>query len=248
MANHMSALRAFHIMHGLCTKAFQDHRISLYFKSLKFNRQFAPQTNQTLTVSTLESVIALAKTTQHQVTFVALYSFFFFSFLRLSNLLPHTPNTFDITRHLARGDIIFTSFGAIVIIKWSKTMQNRKDTCTIAIPSLGRSEICPVNALKTMFACLPGTDNDPLFRIYKKGTVLPLTDSTARKHLKQISSMLEIQPPLTFHAFRRAASTWAFQHGIALEHIQAHGTWKSDAVWAYLRSSPSSSSPVAETF
>ena len=235
-------------MHGLCTKAFQDHRISLYFKSLKLNRQFAPKINPTLTVSTLESVIAVAKTMQHQVTFVALYSFCFFSFLRLSNLLPHTPNTFDITRHLARGDIIFTSFRAIVIIKWSKTMQNRKDTCTIAIPSLGRSEICPVTALKTMFACLPGTDNDPLFRIYKKGTVLPLTDSTARKHLKQISSTLGIQPPLTFHAFTRAASTWAFQHGVPLEHIQAHGTWKSDALWAYLRSSPSSSSLVAETF
>ena len=105
-----------------------------------------------------------------------------------------------------------------------------------------------MTALKTMFACLPGTDNDPLYRIYKKGTVSPLTDSTARKHLKQISSMLEIQPPLTFHAFRRAASMWASQHGVPLEHIQAHGTWKSDVVWAYLRSSPSSSSPVAETF
>ena len=173
---------------------FQDHRISLYFKSLKLNRQFAPKINPTLTVSTLESVITVAKTMQHQVTFVALYSFCFFSFLRLSNLLPHTPNTFDITRHLARGDIIFTSFGAIVIIKWSKTMQNRKDTCTIAIPSLGRSEICRVTALKTMFTCLPGTDNDLLFRICKKETILPLTDSTARKHLKQISSCSKYNP------------------------------------------------------
>ena len=53
MANHMAALRAFHIMHGLCTKAFQDQRISLYFKSLKLNRQFAPDINPTLTVATL---------------------------------------------------------------------------------------------------------------------------------------------------------------------------------------------------
>ena len=248
MANHMAAQRAFHIMQGLCTKAFQDQRISLYFKSLKLNRQFAPKINPTLTVSTLESVIAAAKTMQHQVTFVALYSFCFFSFLRLSNLLPHTPSKFDITRHLARGDIIFTSLRAIVIIKWSKNIQNRKDTCTIAIPNLGLLEICPVTALKTMFACFPGTDNDPLFRIYRKGAVFPLTDSIACKHLKQISSMLEIQPPLTFHALKRAASTWAFQHGVPLEHIQPHRTWKSDAAWAYLQSSPSSSSPVAETF
>ena len=185
---------------------------------------------------------------QHHVTFVALYSFCFFSFLRLSNLLPHTANKFDITRHLARGDIIFTSFGAIVIIKWSKTMQNRRDTCTIAIPSLGCLKICPVTTLKTMFACFPGTDNDPLFRIYKKGTMFALTVSTACKHLKQIFSMLEIQPLLTFHTFRWAASTWAFQHGVPLEHIQVHGMWKSDAVQTYLRSSPLSSSLVAEAF
>ena len=191
MANHMSALQAFHIMHGLCTKAFQDHRISLYFKSLKLKGNL-PKNKPDPHSFHIGVSNCTSKNNQHQVTFVALYYFCFFSFLRLSNLLPHTPNTFDITRHLARGDIIFTSFGAIVIIKWSKTMQNRKDTCTIAIPSLGHSEICPVNALKTMFTCLPGTDNDPLFGIYKKGTVLPLTDSIARKHLKQISSMLEI--------------------------------------------------------
>ena len=167
------------------------------------------------------------KTIQHHVTFVALYSF---CFLHLSNLLIHTAKQFDITRHLAREDIIFTSSGAIVIIKWSKTMQNRKDACTIAIPSLGLSEICMVTTLKT--------DNDQLFRIYKKGTIFTLKDSIACKYLKQISSTLVIQPPLTFHAFRRVASTWVFQHGVSLEHIQAHGTQKSNAVWAYLRTSP----------
>ena len=172
----------------------------------------------------------------------------FLSSAFLSNLLSHMANKFDITQHLARGDIIFTSFGAIVIIKWSKTMKNRRDTCTLVIPSLGHSEICPVTALKKMFACFPGTDNDPLFRTYKKGTMFILMDSTACKHLKQISSMLEIQSPLSFHAFWWAASTWAFQHGVLLEHIQAHGMWKSDAVWTYFRSSPSSSSPVAEAF
>ena len=135
-----------------------------------------------------------------------------------------------------------------MIIKWSKTIQDRKHTRTINIPSLGHSDICPIVALKTVFSRVPGSDNDPLFMILKKGSPVVLTNSIARKHLKKVSGLLDIQPPLTFHAFRRAACTWADQHGVPLEHIQAHGTWQSNAVWSYLRALPSSNSPVAQTF
>ena len=184
----------------------------------------------------------------HPLTFMALYTFSFFSFLRLSNLLPHTTKQFDITRHMARGNIIFTQVGATVIIKWSKTIPDRKTTRTLAIPNLGCSDFCPIQALRNMLTSYPGTDNDPLFRIYNRGSLVVLTDSMARKHLKKISNLLEIQPSLTFHAFRRSASAWAFQHGVLLEHIQAHGTWKSDAVWSYIQALPHACSPVAETF
>ena len=99
-----------------------------------------------------------------------------------------------------------------------------------------------------MLCHIPGSENYPLFMITKKGIPMVLTDSVARKHLKKVSQLLHIQPPLTFHAFRRAASSWVFQHGVPLEHIQAHGTWKSNAVWSYLRALPFSTSPVAQTF
>ena len=37
----------------------------------------------------------------------ALYFLAFFSFLRLSHVLPHSDNTFDKTRHLCVGDAFF---------------------------------------------------------------------------------------------------------------------------------------------
>ena len=248
ISNNLAAIRAFHIIHGLPTHPFQDRRIPLLLKSIKINRPFAPKIAQCLTIDTLHQVMATSAGLQHNITFTALYSFVFFSFLRLSNLLPHTTKQYDFTRHMARGDVIFTQFGATVIIKWSKTIQDRKETRTINVPYLGASQICPIVALKTMLCHIPGSENDPLFMITKKGIPMVLTDSVARKHLKKVSQLLHIQPPLTFHAFRRAASSWAFQHGVPLEHIQAHGTWKSNAVWSYLRALPSSSSPVAQTF
>ena len=209
ISNNPAAIRAFHIIHGLPTHPFQDHRIPLLLKSIKINRPFVLKMAQALPIERLHQVIATSAGLEH-VTFTALYSFIFFSFL-----------------HMARGDVIITQSGATVIIKWSKTIQDRKETRTTNIPYLGHSEICPTVALKTMLCHIPGSENDPLF-ITKKGIPMVLTDSVAHKHLKKVSQMLHIQPSLTFHAFIRAASSWVFQHGVPLEHIQAHGTWKSN--------------------
>ena len=85
------------------------------------------------------------------IIFKTLYFLLFFSFLRLSNVLRHSVNTFDKTRQLARGDVIFTEDGALILIKWSKTIQDRKNFATIAIPDLGSSSLCPIKALKLMF-------------------------------------------------------------------------------------------------
>ena len=247
ISNNLAAVQAFHIIRGLCTDAFQDRRIPLLLKSITINRPLAPKINQGLSIERLHQVIAISAGLEHNVTFMALYSFVFFSFLQLSNLLPHTSKQL-IVPDTWPGGCYFLTVWPTVIIKWSKTIQDRKQTCTISIPFLGHSDICPIVALKTMFLRIPGSDNYPLFMIIKKGSPVVLTDSVAHKYLKKVSQLLHIQPQLTFHAFRRAASTWAFQHGVPLEHIQAHDTWQSNVVWSYIRALPSSDSPVTQTF
>ena len=160
----------------------------------------------------------------------------YFSFLRMSNILPHLTTAYDFTRHIFRGDIIFSQTGATIIINWSNTIQNRKDIRTISIPALGKSILCPIAAITNLLHTYPGSDNDPLFMIYNKQRLVVLTDSMARKQKKN-SQTLNLHPHLTFHTFRKVASTWAFHHGVPLEHIKNHGTWKSDAVWTYLQAS-----------
>ena len=149
---------------------------------------------------------------------------------------------------MARGDFILSQTSAVLLIKWSKTMQDRKQSVTIPLPSLGNSPLCPIKAVNNMILLHPAGDNDPLFVIPRSTSLVPLTDSMARKHLKKISNILGLHPPLTFHAFRRAGAMWAFQNGVPLEHIMKHGTWKSDAVWTYLSSTPSATSPVSLAF
>ena len=88
----------------------------------------------------------------------------FFSFVRISNLVPHSISAYNPLKQLARGDIIFAPPGLHMIRKWSKTLQNKDKIKAIKVPSLGKSAICPVAAIKKLLSTTPGS-NSPLFQI-----------------------------------------------------------------------------------
>ena len=100
---------------------------------------------------------------EHPHVFTTVYLLAFFSFMRVSNIVPHSRAQYDHTRHLARGDVIFSSIEVIVLMKWSKTIQFRDRVVTIRVPFLPDSSLCPVTALKAMIALVPGSANDPHF-------------------------------------------------------------------------------------
>ena len=248
IANYLAAIRAYHILHGLNTTPFKDERLSLYLKSLRLQAPLAPSRRSIVDIQFLTKIIQTCESFKFLVVFRSLYLLCFFSFLRLSNILPHFVPTFDHTRQLARADYIATSQGAILLIKWSKTLQNRKDIATIPTSLLGDTLLCPIASINHMVRLYPVSDNEPLFVVPRAQTLVPLTDSVARKHLKDISSHLGLPKSLTFHDFRRAGASWAFQNGVSLEHIMKHGTWHLDAIWTYLSSSPTVESPVSRAF
>ena len=248
IANYISAIRAFHIIYALPTEPFKDERLSLFLKSIQISAHLNFQSQQLINIDMLQAIIRQSNCMEYPLVFKALYLTCFFSFLRLSNILPHSVHSFDFTRQLARGDFISHQQGGLLLIKWPKTIQNRRDTVTLPLPFLGSSHLCPISALAAMIQAIPASPNDPLFILPRKTGPTPLTDSVARKHLKTISSALALSPPLTFHAFRKAGASWAFHNGVPLEFIKKHGTWKSDAIHTYLLSFPSFSSPVSQAF
>ena len=52
----------------------------------------------------------------------------------------------------------------------------------------------------------------------------------------------------TFHAFRRSGASLAYDLDIPVKEIKVHGTWSSDCVWRYIRSSASAEDQVSHTF
>ena len=117
ISNHLSAIRAMFIVHGLNTDPFKDHRLPLYIKSLKINAVFKPNTSKIVSIDMLHQIVLLCEEKQFPVVFKTLYLFCFFSFMRLSNVLPHSAAQFDLTRHLTRGDVIFGQQVCTVIVK-----------------------------------------------------------------------------------------------------------------------------------
>ena len=184
ITNHMTGIKAMFLAYGLNPSVLVDNRIALFLKSVRINRPLQPHILLMLDVPLLEKIIQACYYFQHPPVFQALYSFCFFSFLRLSNILPHSVATFDSSRHHCRADVIFGDSKALVVIKWSKTLQDRCHTTTVTIPVLGQSLLCPVVAIRTMFQLFPAHQESPLFQVPAADALVPLTDSMARKHLK----------------------------------------------------------------
>ena len=135
-----------------------------------------------------------------------------------------------------------------MLLKRSKTLQNRKETPELLLTQHWGAALCPVAAMKAMFNTNPLCSNDPLFSIRHAGRTTTLTDSMARKHVKLVGTKLHHPAHLTFHMFIKGGVSWAFQHGVPLQDIMLHGTWSSSAVRRYIKSLPTATSPGPSTF
>ena len=176
----------------------------------------------------------------------ALFLTAFYSFLRISNFVPVAVAAFDCTRQLTVNNVIWAVPGAHLIIKWSKVLQSRDRLHVVQIPTIKDLVICPVLALSNMLAALKFKGLHPLF-CFPNGQ--PLTQYNVRQALALITNNLSLPKGfITFHSFRRSGATFAFNHNVSLQNIQAHGGWKSSAIWHYLNHTHKAAGVVARTF
>lgn len=89
----------------------------------------------------------------------------FFSFLRISNLVPYTSSEVHSSTSffLRRRDITFTASGAYLRVFKTKTIQFKQRILEIPLPLIPNSILCPVNPLATYFAVVPATPDSPVF-------------------------------------------------------------------------------------
>ena len=173
----------------------------------------------------------------------------FFGFLRLSNIAPHSLSSFDPSHHLCAGDLIFTSTFLKVILKWTKTIQDRNKTHLLTLPRVKGSNLCPYTACKLALRLYHPNGNDPLFQFCTNGSWTVLTETRIRKILSKINNNLGFPKNYyTFHSFRRSGATLAYNSQVPVPYIKDHGSWTSDCVWDYIQKDHTNGENIASTF
>ena len=248
MNNYVSAIKSYYVRFALSVSVFDSPQIAMYIKSLQKTAPFKVKIPNLVDINLLRALIAKCDCTYMGAIFKTVYLLGFFGFLRLSNLVPHSLNLHSHLKQLSKGDFFFINREAIILLKWTKTLRMHNQAKLLKIPILNY-DLCPVRAIKNCLKLVPGGSNAPIFQFNLFGKWIPLTDTRVKKHLKNILSLLGLDPDfVTFHSFRRSGATFAFNHKVPLQDIQRHGTWTSDCVWRYVTDSADCGSQVASTF
>ena len=162
----------------------------------------------------------------------------FFGFLRVSNLAPPKVSDWDPSRHTTWDDIHASDKGILFKIRWSKTRQNTSDSAVIPLPALGNSPLCPLRAWLLYQAALVTVDLQtptPLLMATISSPGVPLTIPKFRAGFHQVMATANLSDKgYTPHSLRRGGASFSHQAGVLIPHIKTHGTWRSDAINAYL--------------
>lgn len=123
----------------------------------------------------------------------------FFSFLRISNLVPYTsadlhkPNAY----FLRQKHISFTAAGAVLRVYRTKTIQFYQRVLEIPLPYIPHSVLCPVTALNKYLSLVPAQPNSPLFDFPIGRVLTPIFASHFNQFFKSCISVLGLCPSIT---------------------------------------------------
>ena len=248
LANYVSALKAMAVVYNIEYTVFDHPQVKYYLKAVRINRPLSVPRRNIMDIPTLRCLISLVSPLSNAITFKALFLVGYFGFFQLSNLVPHAGKDFDPSRHLAGGDVFFESSTVKLLIKWTKTLQDRNQAKVISLPKLD-SNICSYGALQDLVRAFSPESMDPLFQRQTPRVSQVMTDSIVRKTLSTLNQALGFpRSYFTFHAFRRSGASLAYNNRVPIEDIQSHGTWTSECVWRYISLDLSNNSKVANSF
>ena len=193
MSNYLSAIKSKLPILGLDVAGFADVRLKYYQKAIQMHAPIRVHLKKVIDIPLLRLIVRQCDYTFMGQIYKALYLLSFYSFLRLSNLVPHAVSQYSPLKHLSGGDIILRPGKAIILDKWSKTMQTNDQVKLITVPRIPGSTLCPVSALSNLLSFIPKGANLPLFQIKVAQEWVPLTDSRVRRHFDSILARLQLK-------------------------------------------------------
>lgn len=235
--SYLSALRSIHINNNWPPKVFENKRLrriiqgaAHIFPHLKKNR--FPITKDILQKIIIPRPHSLADL-NHNTVFIVAWA----GFLR-SGEFTYTAQALEdpifIQTHLTRSNITFEENYqyAILRLKFSKTDYDHTGV-EIVLAATGDT-LCPVGALKELFALDPMPPQAPLFSLQGK----PYTRKALinRLYLRLKNNNLS-NKGFSGYSFRKGAAQHASENGMFGEKIQKLGRWSLEAFKLYYKDS-----------
>jgi integrase len=119
----------------------------------------------------------------------------------------------------------------------TKTLQNYNQTARIQVFAVPNFSLCPLLAFKSLQQQFPVFSTDPLLSYRVGSNLYYFSQGDLKKALKLKLLRLGLSHKLTFHLFHHSGASLAFASRVPLQAIQAHVTWASEALWAYIDAS-----------
>ena len=233
--NTLSAIKTFYALYQV-TINVNNPIIDMYMKSCRRTMSATSQPKSPIQPAHL--VLIPTVLDQDSPLHKAFYSALliqFFSCVRKSNLLPVSSNHIKSQKHLKRSDLVPTEDSLVLVLPWTKTLQNKSNVYTIPIARSPGAVINPVKTYEDFIAQNPAPANFPAFSYISNGVIKILTQQQYIDVLKMALERLNI-PAASYssHSVRRGGTSALFECQIQPQLIKHHGTWRSNCYTRYL--------------
>ena len=162
----------------------------------------------------------------------------FYGLFWKSHLLPLSNGTFDPNKQFQFSDFRLFTWGVLLTVRWSKTIQFRERVVVIPLPRVPGSPLCLYQAIKQAFTFTHWAPRDYHAFSWLDHKSLQVQCFIYRAFLDKLRHCLNQlgyeAKSYAGHSFRRGGASFAIQAGIPVSLIKMLGDWKSDSVLLYL--------------
>ena len=107
IANYLSAIKSQYVWFHMDVKIFEHPKVKLFMRAIHTSLREISVHKGVFDIETLSKIIKACNSFNFPSIFKSIYLLSFLGFLRISNVAPTSKTSFDITKHLCRGDFLY---------------------------------------------------------------------------------------------------------------------------------------------
>ena len=231
--NYLSSIVSLHRFYGYPVSFRDSFLIKLVMKGLRSQLGDRVVQMQPLSVSQLLEIYIKCVTSDLDNLYWHVIVLSFRSLLRKSNIVPDTAK--DMGHVVRRCDVKMYSWGIMLLVRSSKTLQCNEYVLEIPIYFVPGSPFCVASAVRDHMEEVPGYLEGPIFRRPMDRHSTPVLYKDVLQFLKRAVTAIGLPPhEYGIHSLRRSGVSFLHGMGVPLQDLMSMGDWHSLAVLDYL--------------